>query len=230
MRTYRENVPYPFVASNKDCRKGFALLSLLLLALWPAASSMGQAGSASTASQTPSQSGSEPTTTAQTDSGNQPQSLGDAARKANAQKEKPKSKHVFTDEDMSSVGGTISVVGDGSSGANSPESRNSSTGPQEDSRSSSTAKDEAYWRGKAGAIKDQIAAVDEQIQEKRDEITKAGPTSFDTSTGLSQNVIIVHDRNAELKELEQRKQKLETQLDDLADQGRKAGADSGWFR
>ena len=45
-----------------------------------------------------------------------------------------------------------------------------------------------------------------------------------------QSVIIIHDRNAEVKDLEDRKQGLEKQLDELADEGRKAGADSGWFR
>lgn len=79
-------------------------------------------------------------------------------------------------------------------------------------------------------IKDQIAAVDQQIEQKKDEIAKAGPASMDPSTGLAQNVIIIHDRNAELKALQDRRQNLERQLDSLADQGRRAGADPGWFR
>jgi cell division protein FtsB len=53
---------------------------------------------------------------------------------------------------------------------------------------------------------------------------------MDPSTGLTQNVIIIHDRNAELKALQDRRQNLERQLDNLADQGRRAGADPGWFR
>jgi hypothetical protein len=79
-------------------------------------------------------------------------------------------------------------------------------------------------------MKDQIAAVDQQIDKVKEEIAKSGPAGVDPSTGLTQNVIIIHDRNAQLKELEERKQNLERQLDDLADEGRKAGADSGWFR
>ena len=42
--------------------------------------------------------------------------------------------------------------------------------------------------------------------------------------------LIVHDRNAELQHLQDRKQNLEKQMDDLTDEGRKAGADPGWFR
>jgi septal ring factor EnvC (AmiA/AmiB activator) len=79
-------------------------------------------------------------------------------------------------------------------------------------------------------IQDQIAAVDQQIEQKKVEISKAGPASMDPSTGLTQNVIIIHDRNAELKALQDRRQNLERQLDNLADQGRRAGADPGWFR
>jgi len=200
---------------------------------------MGQPGSAPHAqsqtqsqsqSQAPSQPGPQSETTAQTDSGDKQQSLGDAARKANAQKDKPKSKHVFTDDNLSSIRGTISVVGNGSSAGGSAENRNSSAGAQGNDTASPTEKDEAYWRGRARTIKDQIATVDQQIDKVKEEIAKSGPAAFDPSTGLSQNVIIIHDRNAQLKELEERKQNLERQLDDLADEGRKSGADSGWFR
>jgi chromosome segregation ATPase len=167
---------------------------------------------------------------AQSESGDKQPSLGDAARKANAEKGKPKSTHVFTNDNLSSIRGTISVVGDGSSAGGSTENRNASAGPQGNETASSAEKNEAYWRGRARAIKNQIAAVDQQIDKVKEEIDKSGPTGIDPSTGLSQNVIIIHDRNAQLKELEERKQNLERQLDDLADEGRKAGGDSGWFR
>jgi hypothetical protein len=153
------------------------------------------------------------------------QSLGDAARQ-NAQKAKPKPKHVYTDDDLSSIGGRISVVGDASS-SNAASDADSNAEP---ASGSSGAQDEEYWRGQANAIKNQIADVDRQIEDKKTEIAKAGATSFDPSAGLSQGVIVIHDRNAELKDLEDRKQSLENQLDQLADEGRKAGADSGWFR
>jgi hypothetical protein len=155
-----------------------------------------------------------------------PQSLGDAARQ-NAQKAKPKPAHVYTDDDLSSIGGTISVVGDASSSHSDGGDANSAA---PGAGASSGAQDETYWRGRADAIKNQIADVDRQIDAKKAEIAKAGATSFDPSAGLSQGVIVIHDRNAELKQLEDRKQSLEDQLDQLADEGRKAGADSGWFR
>jgi chromosome segregation ATPase len=168
-------------------------------------------------------------TPAQTDTGDKQPSLADAAR-ANAQKDKPKSKRVITDDDLSSIHGKISVVGDHSSNRGSGEDADSDDDTQESRPVSSGKANEQYWRGRANAIKGQIADVDQQISNKKDEIAKTGPAGFDASSGLSQNTIVVHDRNAELKQLEDRKQSLERQLDDLADEGRKAGADSGWFR
>ena len=199
------------------------LLPAVLLPFITALSAMAQSATTPPAQ---SQAQSQSQTPAQADSADQPQSLGDAARAANAQKDKPKAKHVFNDDNLSSVRGMISVVGDGSSGGSS-DGENSSAGQ---GNVSSASKDEAYWRKRAQAIKDQIADVDRQIVAKKAEIAKAGPASFDPSTGLSQGVIVIHDRNAELKELQDREQRLQAQLDSLADEGRKDGADSGWFR
>jgi hypothetical protein len=224
------------------CRRaGLPLAAVLLAAFVPsmaskaqsaspapaAAPSQSSASTSTSAQSTQSQTSSTPATpTMQVAAGEKPQSLGDAARQ-NAQKAKPKATHVYTDDDLSSVGGRISVVGDSSSSGGGADAN---ADPQGGDAASSGSKDETYWRGRADAIKNQIADVDRQIEAKKAEIAKAGPTSFDPSAGLSQGVIIIHDRNAELKELEDRKQSLENQLDQLADEGRKAGADSGWFR
>jgi len=196
---------------------------------------MAQSDSAPAAqSQTPAQ--NQPDTASQSGAalqtvpGDEQESLADAARKATAQKDKPKSKHVFTDSDISSVGGTISVVGDGSSGGGSADNRNSSAGPHGNGAPSSGGRDEAYWRGRAQDIKNQMAAIDQQIAKVKEDIAKSGAVQMDPSSGAMQSVIIIHDRNAEVKDLEDRKQGLEKQLDELADEGRKAGADSGWFR
>ena len=220
------------------CRPCLFLLSIPLLPFVTTLSVKAQSSStppaqSQTQSQNQSQTSSQPQTPAQADSGNNQQSLADAARKANADKEKPKAKHVFTEDDLSSLHGTISVVGGGSSGGGA-SGGGSSSGSFQGSRpapaGSRGGNDEAYWRGRARQIKDQIAETDQKIDKVKDEIAKQGPAGVDPTTGLTQNVIIIHDRNAELKDLEERKQNLEKQLDDLADEGRKAGADSGWFR
>ena len=230
------------MSANATLRKacvygGISLAAVLLAAFVPAISANAQSsqgGSSQDSSQAASQSAaaaqSDSTTPAmQNASAPPPQSLGDAARAANAQKQQTKAKHVYTDEDVSSIGGRISVVGDGNSSADGDANANGDADGQ-GAAPSAGAQDEKYWRGRANQIKNAIADVDRQIEDKKAEIAKAGATSFDPSAGLSQGVIIIHDRNAELKDLEDRKASLENQLDQLADEGRKAGADSGWFR
>jgi DNA repair exonuclease SbcCD ATPase subunit len=231
MKSYRENLQSAFVVASQTCRSSsLALLALLLLLFWPTASAMAQSASAPPA-QTPAPAQAAPQPAAsQTDTENKPQSLAEASRAAKAQKDATKSKRVYTGDDLAHIHGTISEVGSGSSGDGSPQGYYSGGDSGENETQSANANKEAYWRGQAHAIMDQIAAVDQRIEQKKAEISKAGGASMDPMTGLTQNVIIIHDRNAELKQLEDRKQNLQRQLDNLADQGRKAGADPGWFR
>lgn len=214
----------------------FSVAAVTLLFVWPlharAQSEVATpAGSqapaqAQTSSQTQAKKTAQPVKFSPQDSGNKPTSVADAAPKANADKVKPKPKHVFTNDDLSGLGGGISVVGDSDRGA----AGDSRGGSQVRSATPSGDKNEAYWRQRAQAIRDQIAGVDQQIDKVKQEIAKSGPASFDPTTGLTQNVIVLHDRNADLQRLQERKQAFEKQLDDLADEGRKAGANPGWFR
>jgi hypothetical protein len=160
-----------------------------------------------------------------------PDSAADAARKAKAEKSKAKPKKVYTDEDMSSLsGGGISVVGDKDSSAAAPDGKNPDAKPAGGDAAKSGKNGEAYWRGKAGKIRDQMAAIDQQIEKLQEEIKKQGNGGFDPASGLSQNVIYVTDRSAQVKQLEKKKADLQKQMDELAEEGRKAGADPGWFR
>jgi hypothetical protein len=52
----------------------------------------------------------------------------------------------------------------------------------------------------------------------------------DPMSGAQAGVIFVEDRNAQIKQVEKQKEGFERQLEELAEEGRKAGADSGWFR
>ncbi len=87
-----------------------------------------------------------------------------------------------------------------------------------------------YWRARSRQILDAIAQTDERIAQKKDEIKKFGSGGFDVTTGMKDNIAYIHDRNAQLKELEKRKADLQKQLDDLQDEGRQAGAPASWFR
>jgi hypothetical protein len=219
---------------------------LLAMVLWLPILTLGQsqsqtqpAGQSQSAAETQSQASTPKTshTQSQTTSASEPQmqsmappqeTLADAAKRAKAQKPKSESGKVFTEDDVSGLPGHgVSVVGDGLvGGSSSPETGNSYAG----SGSSSTANDEKYWRGRARQIHDQMDSIDQQISKLQEDIKKNGAIGFDPSTGLRQNVIIIDDKNAQVKSLERQKQSLQNQLDSLADEGRKAGADSGWFR
>jgi len=50
------------------------------------------------------------------------------------------------------------------------------------------------------------------------------------TTGMKDNIAYINDRNGQLKDLEKSKVDLQKQLDELQDEGRKAGAPASWFR
>ena len=77
---------------------------------------------------------------------------------------------------------------------------------------------------------DEIAATEQQIAKMKDDIKKYGAGGFDVTTGMKNNVAYIEDWNGQVKELEKRKADLEKKLDQLAEQGRKAGAEPAWFR
>jgi hypothetical protein len=231
MRSCPDSAQPGFGVDENAChRKGLALLSVFILVFWLAPAAPAQSSSSATpptpqsSAQAPPESQPPAPGTSQTISGDQTPSLADAARKAKASQDKPKAKKVYTDDNLSSVGGTISVVGDKSSGRSNGNSYTDDPAP------SGSGKSEAYWRQRASAIKNAIASTDQKIADVKAEIAKQGAASFDPSAGLAQGVIVIHDRNAEVKQLEDQKQSLERQLDDLADEIRKAGGDSGWAR
>jgi hypothetical protein len=173
-------------------------------------------------SASPSQSSADPQM--QTVEGDKPVSLAEAARKAKAQKSKTDSGRVMTEDDLHSLhGGGVSVVGDASS-------RSSSAPTYTTGAPSARDQEEQMWRSRARALMDQMAEVDRAIETKKAEIAKYGGVGFDPSSGLQQNIVVIEDRNSQLKQLENQRARLDQQMDALQEQGRKAGADSSWFR
>jgi hypothetical protein len=160
------------------------------------------------------------------------ESLGEAARRARAQKAKTASAKVYSDDSVSNLSGHgVSVVGDGQVGGGSSSDAGSSGGGAGASGASGAAGGgEQYWRGRANAIRAQMAQCDQKISEIQDEIAKHGAVTVDPMSGAQAGVIFVEDRNAQIKQVEHQKEGLQNQLDELAEEGRKAGADSGWFR
>ncbi|HKM90161.1 MAG TPA: hypothetical protein VJX29_06065 [Candidatus Acidoferrales bacterium] len=155
-------------------------------------------------------------------------SVADAARKAKSDKPKTATKKVYTEDDMHSLkSGGLSVVGEKDSDA-AADSGKSETSPA--GAGAKTEKDEAYWRGRAQKIRDQMAAVDQEIAKVQDEIKKGGAAGFDAQTGRNQNVVFFEDRNAKLKNLEKKKDELQKQMDALEEEARQADVPVGWLR
>jgi len=220
---FQKSIPAPKGSdSNGKFPRGVPLakqLCLLSLAMiWPLAAAFCQpqpSQQSQTSQQSQSQSQAQPE--------QRQDSVADAAKKA--QKDKPKAKKVFTEDDLSGKSGGVSVVGDANAAAKS-----NTPGAKPSGDASKSVRDEEYWRGRASQIRELMAATDAAINNLKEEIKKNGATGFDAQTGLKDNVIYVDDRNARLKQLEQRRQDLDKQMDLLEEEGRKAGAQPSWFR
>jgi len=162
------------------------------------------------------------------------ESLGEAARRARAQKTQAAKPKVYTDDSVTTLSGHgMSVVGDGSGGGGGTSSSgNADSGGSGvgGGAQGAAGSQESYWRGRANDIRKQMAACDQKISEIQDEIAKHGAVSVDPMSGAQAGVIFVEDRNGQIKQVEHQKDELQNQLDALAEEGRKAGADSGWFR
>lgn len=199
--------------------KTFRILPCTLLFLtWPLASLFAQSSSSPQQSPTPQQ----PRAQAPPPAPPKDESVVDAAKKS--QKDKPKPKKVYTEDDLSGMHkGAVSVVGN--ENKKSPR-RARTTEPEGEYDPNS----EEYWRGRAQPILDDIAATDAQIEQLKEDIKKYGASGIDVTTGMKDNVAYIHDRNGQIQDLQKKKADLQKQLDDLAEEGRKAGAQPAWFR
>jgi hypothetical protein len=161
----------------------------------------------------------------------QEQSLGAIARQAKAQKPKPQTTKVYTEDKLSGLSGHgVSSVGSGSQAGGASYGGNAYANSGANAGSGSSGNNEAYWRGRANSIRAQMAQLDGQIAGIQEEIKKKGAVTVDPMSGASAGVIYIEDRNRQIRQVEDQKAKLQQSLEDLAEEGRKAGADSGWFR
>ena len=200
-------------------RKAFRTFPcILLLFIGPLASLHAQSSPSPQQPPPPQQ----PPAQAQTPAQPKEESVADAAKRS--QKDKPKAKKVYTEDDLSGMRkGGVSVVGN----ENKRSPRRARTADPEGDYDPNS---EEYWRGRAQPILDEIAATDAQIEQLKEDIKKYGASGIDVTTGMKDNIAYIHDRNGQIQTLEKRKADLQKQLDDLAEEGRKAGAQPAWFR
>jgi hypothetical protein len=170
--------------------------------------------------------------TSPTTSGSQSESLGDAARKARAQKKHSgKPAKVFTNDDMGRLKNTPSVIGyqfAPASGADKAAERIKDKNP---ANGADGKKDEASWRAKfAGARKTLADDMRELDILQRELNLKEQQFYQDPNTALKQQYSR-DDVNKTQIEIDTKKQDVEKDkqaLSDLEDELRKAGGDPGW--
>ncbi len=210
----------------------------LLAMTWPFAAAFAQASSSSPQSSSSSQQSSTQAQThspAQSATPDQPPQKEDApaeaARKAKARKPAPAKAKVYTEDDLAGMRGNgVSVVGEDKPAGAGGTGTKKADGKTKTGVVPMSGQDEEYWRGKSRTLLDKIAATDQEIAKTKDEIKKYGTGGFDITTGMKDNIAYINDRNGQLKELEKHKADLEKKLDQLAEEGRKAGAEPAWFR
>jgi chromosome segregation ATPase len=182
------------------------------------------------------QDSAEPTSSLQSDS------LGDAARKARAQKKDPsKPAKVFTNEDVGSLKGTISVIGNESArgtGTDKAVEKNDDKKPSSGADAKPTdvakkeqAKDEPYWRAKFAAARKTLADDTKELDILQREFNlKQEQYSQDPNWAMREQNSRA-DINKTQSDIETKKQDIEKDkqaISDLEDELRKAGGNAGW--
>jgi len=187
------------------------------------------------------QDSAEPTSSSQSDS------LGDAARKARAQKkDSSKPAKVFTNEDMAGLKGTISVIGnepaqgtgtdktaeknDDKKPANGADAKPTNGADVKDAKKEQ-AKDEPYWRAKFAAARKALTADTKELDILQREFNlKQEQYSQDPNWAMHEQNSRA-DINKTQSDIDTKKQDIEKDkqaLSDLEDELRKAGGDPGW--
>ena len=164
-----------------------------------------------------------------TDTNNQFQSISIqlvdlAATQSQNLREEPKStpSRVLTNEDLM-TGKQIDTQprSEVEPSPSKPNAKNSSVaGPK---------KGEAYWRGRAKQIRDEIESADKQIK-ALNEKTRAGKGDGIKIGFETYNSVIYADFESQVKELERHKEKLQKMMTALEEEARKSGALPGWLR
>ena len=149
-------------------------------------------------------------------------SAGKTSTPNSATTEKKKPKKVWTNDEIGSVKGRVSVVGDGkrespvSTGEPPPADSNRAHGEMV-----------RNYRDQIRQLRDQIAAAERRIEQLKG--FKGENTSPSAGINLNQgyNMVPVEEQ---VKQLEEKKKKLEAKIEDVEVEARKNGVDPGELR
>jgi hypothetical protein len=147
----------------------------------------------------------------------------DAGRKTSAEDttERKKAKKVWTNDEIGSVKGGVSVVGDGKQGEPSRAAAEESSGD------SQGAEPVRKYRDQIRQLRDQIAAADRRIEQLKGFKGENTSPSAGININQSYNMVPVEEQ---VKQLEEKKRKLEGKIEDVEVEAKKNGLDPGELR
>jgi len=147
-----------------------------------------------------------------------------AESQTNPSTEKKKPKKVWTNDEISSVKGGVSVVGDSTTSSPKPgEKRSTSASGATDAR---RAQIEQY-RQKIQQIQAQMDAIDARIAQLKNFHGNNTSPSGGINPYEGYNMVPVEDQ---IKQLEEKKKQLQAKIDDIENEARKNGIESGELR
>jgi hypothetical protein len=167
-----------------------------------------------------------------TASGSQSESLGDAARKARAQKKHSgKPAKVFTNDDMGSLKYTPSVVGNQSGPASSTDRTAERAQDRKPSNGDDGKKNEAYWRAKFTAARKSLADDSKELDVLQREFNLKQQQFYQDPNAALKQQYSRDDLNKTQSEINTKRQAVEEDkqaLSNLEDELRKAGGNRNW--
>jgi len=151
-----------------------------------------------------------------------------AATSANAPSptspDKKPPKKVWTNEDMGSVHGTISVVGDEKSPATRTDRGNSqASNPSNDLHQQQVDR----YRERIQQIQGKIESIDKRISQLKNFKAEDSSPSGGININQGYNMVPLEDQ---VRQLEEKKKQLQAQIEDIENEARKNGIDPGELR
>ncbi|MBZ5695029.1 MAG: hypothetical protein LAN36_06690 [Acidobacteriia bacterium] len=160
----------------------------------------------------------------------QQQSLGDAARKAREQKkETPKSAKVFTNDNLSAVGGVSTVGKEPAPGGEAAAEGTAAGGTP----TAGTAEDEKSWRDKFAELRRKLAQDQADLDVMERELGVLNLQNYSDPVKAMQQGMTRDDINKKTAAIEGKKKQVaadQQAISDAEDDLRKSGGDSGWAR
>ncbi len=133
---------------------------------------------------------------------------------------------MITNEDLKAGKKEPSSTGENSSGVKQIQPAENS---EERGSSKTERRDEAYWRNRSKKLRDQIAALDSEINKINEKMKSGKSDGIQIGFG-TYNQYMIADFEDQAKTLEKEKQKLLKWMTELEEEARRAGALPGWLR